>query len=499
MYVSISAVSPEKYVWYTFEGKRPVTFNDHHRTHDLKLEKGDRFGIRTYGSQIKLVELSDLRVIFTLGQHEADALIRQAKGFSGRFRGVKLQPGDGGAGREFRPEAAATEQQKLFPSLPMPPKTQDVLRLYHYFNKLHFRGECPDKVTIQFSESLRKSGEAMYRGNGGRHTFKLRIAKRALTDVERVINVVLHEMIHLRHMKMAYVELDSNYIGAAHGPFFVEDMNRLNKLGYRIEIREDDVREAELARPEYVLVIETTSEWVIVVHFEKPFRKRVPALIEDVLSRSSSFMDLRRYVYGTTRNSYVYNGNRLTKQKTLPTPRRLLGIKDPKISRRILDTVKVIEESTLERKIGDVRSSVLRAVDKSLPKISETWTTYLIWVLGISNVVGQRIYYSHDQLEEDARKILTQDEYSHARYTWESIDDRHILDSPVFKDYEKKMLLHDIDGDDAAKMLADAYASRFAGRVDPERYAALCVKRFGEIITVPDDEIKKSVLEHIRR
>jgi hypothetical protein len=95
---SISASkNPLDYSWYSYTNDRVKKYTKHHKSVDLELEKGEKFGIR-YSSrtkQVYLVESTSLGTEFKLSEREALSLIKVAKPFRGQIEGIRVSKGTG--------------------------------------------------------------------------------------------------------------------------------------------------------------------------------------------------------------------------------------------------------------------------------------------------------------------------------------------------------------------------------------------------------------------
>lgn len=512
MFISIAAVALDKYEWFKYEGRRTVVLEKHNKHHDLELETNDRFGIRKYGSKFKLIDITDPATVFTLTEKEVDAIVKKSKGYKATVKGVKLKPGVGGRDTDRRPASRTkrvhrlegdtpTRDPKYFPNFPMPPKKSDIMRLYTYFNKVLFDNDCPPVISILFSEAIKFSGQAQAKWKGDDIKFTLKISKRALTDRIRVLDILLHEMIHLKHYQKYLVEGDRKYAKAGHGPLFVQDMERLNRFGYTIRLVEDSVKEAILSEPEYVLALEMQDSTLLCLHSQKPFKGKIDILLEDI--RQQVVARPLRYVYGKSENSYVFLTNRLTAKNSLKGNRRLRNLRlSSKEAQAILNTIDVQSEETLVSKAGDVRSSVEAGIDRAVGYIDHPLNTYAVAVLSSSGLWprGQRVPLS----KNDILTLLTSDEYALMLDRWHSAEDRHFIKGTVFKETRKVMLKHRLDGEAALEYIADIFnefsksTGPYFGRVDAARFVGISIAAVGDIITLPEPEIRDGILRNIK-
>lgn len=94
---SLSATSkkrdPQKYKWYTL-AKGKAKFDSAHKTFELELNKGEKFGLKFYRGSYFLLDASDLYVQFKLSVEEGKKLIAASKPFSGKVGGKKVEGGE---------------------------------------------------------------------------------------------------------------------------------------------------------------------------------------------------------------------------------------------------------------------------------------------------------------------------------------------------------------------------------------------------------------------
>lgn len=521
MFVSIAAVALGKYEWFRFHGKRTTKVKAYHRSLELALEPKDKFGIRKYGTKYKMVDLSDPKSVFTLEEEEAKRILRRSKGFRGTYKGIRLAAGKGGLDSAYKAKAPKSKPSakprvtrrvhtpegdepvrdpKYFPDLPMPPKKADVQRLYNYFNKLHFNGECPTKLRILFSEALKFSGQAQTRSKDGHIQFTLKLSKNAITDRIRIINVVLHEMIHLLHHKRAYVDGDLSYVDAGHGPLFTQEMHRLNKFGYNIDVREKDIKEVELADPVYALLIRLQDGKTIILHHKNGFQKKIPEILDAIRAKVVASITPVHYTYGKTSSSYSYLGMKLTSKQTLQKGRRIRVFdRDKGVAQSVLRQMDVISEESLKRELGDVRGSVESSVSASVGYLAERFSVYMAVVL---QQAGLHTGLNLRRIMDAAHTILTQDEYAFIEKSWLDAEDRHLLQTDEFKHLRKDFLKHGFDGVQAIRILIGFYdkqvqTGEYENRVSLDRFADLAVEAIGDIITIPDGELRSRIVNKV--
>ena len=527
MFISISAAALSKYKWFTYQGKRAVSFKNHHKTHELVLQPKDRFGVRTYAGKLRVVDIADPSTVFVLSEKEVRRIVGRSKGYSGRVKGEKLVAGEGGLDspaktgskggktprakqdkaprktRVYRPDGEYTDYDpKYFPEIKMPPDKKEILRLYHYFNKLHFNRELPDNLTVKLSPAHRFSGQAMYTRKNGPPEYIMRIGKKALTDIPRIIDVVLHEMIHILHYKRAYGDNNAAYLNASHGPLFVEEMHRLNKFGYRINLTEDKLQEAKLPQSQYVMMVETSRNGYLIIHGDKDFKSKIPALLDTLRGRVSHNVTMLKVMYGKTKSSYVFLGSKLTNRFAIPkSPRLQLFPGNTDAVKGILKDLDVKLEETLKRDLVGVRPKVESAVDQVISVIQQPLGTYYKYVMTAAGFL-KRDWIPGNQWREAAESMFSAEERDFIEDTWKRAEDRHFINSNLFAGFKKGILKDGLDGESAAEYLAWKYLRYFDGkdeRVDSTRFINIAVEALGDIITVPDSDFISMLREELHK
>jgi len=502
MFTSLAAVSIDKYQWYQYQGKKTLSFENHNPKYDLDLAPKMKYGIRTYAGKLKLAVLADPSIVFTMTEAEVKKIIRLSTGYSGRVKGVSLKAGIGGKDvktgeRVHNPDAGLPE--KFFPSIPMPPKKQDIARLYNYFNKLHFKNECPTQVRFLLSEASKFSGQAMLKMKGGQLNYTLKLAKHALTDIPRVCEVVLHEMIHLLHYKRFYEDGNALYNQAGHGPLFLEDMHRLNKHGYKIDTKEYDLTEATLASPEPTMLLELEGDKYLVLHSSKDFKKNIPDLLEELRYRIDVKMSFISYKYGTTTSSYAFEGLKLTARNAISKNRRLLLFPKRHVE-SLVKNMTIKDEGDLTPVRGDIRPEIKGAIDAATVIIDQNLNRFMHGILSFARISGHADGNAMLRALDIARDKLSQAEYQAAEKKWASIEDRHLLKSDHFKMLRKEMLLRKLDGEEAIQWLSKGYdKNAYEGRIEYQRYVDLCLEAFGDIIVMTDKAIEKGLIEALHK
>lgn len=373
-----------------------------------------------------------------------------------------------------------THNSKLYPSVALPCTNADISRLYTFFNKKVFDNECPPlkDVDIKSIRSNARSAFAdampVFKAEGWR--FRLRFSVKSMTTVEFFCNVVIHEMIHLLHQKRAYTDGDVTYRGASHGPLFVADMKRINALGYNVlmTVDTDNDLKGDLQQELNVVVI-------------GGFEAEIAFYSHDVINVKSVLDQVRTIGFSP---SYYYQGistdSKIPSKAMKLTDKGLIGVT---FKRLVHFTQGAFSEWVNQH--GDTvyldATPYMQAALHHLAKdLDWPWEDYKFRAVRLSRLPVELV--NHD----DDDKI----KYFYA--AWSGITDAGIKRSQSFKNLYNDILQHDMDNDAIVDDLVLIYSSRFKGRVEPERYADLCVAKF-DIVTISGSQFKKALLVRLKR
>lgn len=128
-----------------------------------------------------------------------------------------------------------------WPSFPLPFKRADFRKLYNHFNRTIFDDELPEDIQLVRSKALTSAGRASLKIDPSTGTkYKIILGQSVMSSEEHIVNVLLHEMIHIL-MYVRYVRTnDTKWRNADHGPLFVREMDRINAKGFNVPLIEDD-------------------------------------------------------------------------------------------------------------------------------------------------------------------------------------------------------------------------------------------------------------------
>lgn len=368
-----------------------------------------------------------------------------------------------------------THNSKLYPSIALPCTSNDVARLYTFYNKKLFNNECPpvNQVRItSISGTARKAyADATTKRVGDKITYRLRFSDKSMTTVEFFCNTVIHEMIHILHHKRFFADKMWEYEAANHGPLFIADMERINALGYRIlkTVDTDNDVVGTLQEHKHVLVVSALD-------LEAAFYSNIPIDVNTILSklRSSGFSPTSYYV-GTSDDAKISTlATKLTAKNTFIGHVAKLPYKRPGFFKTFVTHGDVVQLS--------VPQTVQQAVYNHRKYLYWRWKDYLYSVENHGKV--SFVLHPGDPI------------YDYIRTTWMSITDTDIKRSVVFKEFYDEILKLDLTDDEIVKQLAYIHSQNFAERVEAERYADVCVSKF-DITTISGKELKKRLLDTI--
>jgi len=104
-----AAKDPTKYLWFKLD-KAKAKFNMHHKSHDLELERGGKFGLKQFKDKYFLLPGADLTMQFTLSEAEAKKLVKSSTQFRGQVAKKKVTSG---SWEELQPKAKKVKEPKV--------------------------------------------------------------------------------------------------------------------------------------------------------------------------------------------------------------------------------------------------------------------------------------------------------------------------------------------------------------------------------------------------
>lgn len=361
---------------------------------------------------------------------------------------------------------------KLYPNIALPCTSKDVARLYTFYNKKLFNNECPPLKDVQITSvrgNRRQYADATPMSKGSGVSFRLRFSDKSMTNVEFFCNVVIHEMIHILHQKRYYLDNNEDYYRASHGPRFLEDMKRVNSLGYKVTVTADIDNDVvgKLQHAKHAMVVSA-------LNMELAFYSNETIDSAKLLSklRSGGFSPTRYYVGTSEDAKFPSYAVKLTSKGTFIGTVRSLPTQEIGFFKSF---VKVEKETALE-----VPKAAQAAIYAARKCIYYRWTDYYSLVTRTAGINEASLH------EGDAT-------YDYIRETWLSITDQDIKKSVPLKELYDEIVPQDMPDERVIRVLSYAYDMYFKERCTKERYADLCVSKF-DIVTLSGKEFKKQLL-----
>lgn len=111
---STSSAKPnvKEYEWFTYMGKRVFKILDGHRSYDLEMPTGKRYGLKKARKNIYLLCEDDTTIVFKLSEVGAQRLIKASKGYTGKIGRTNVV---GGRGMLDKPESKPVTTQTAEP------------------------------------------------------------------------------------------------------------------------------------------------------------------------------------------------------------------------------------------------------------------------------------------------------------------------------------------------------------------------------------------------
>jgi SprT-like family. len=228
-----TALAANGFVRYTYNGKATIVLDKHHKTYEVDFETGEEFQVKVVGNEATIIHSGTpkLRFVANITDKKYTKLMRNS------------------TAEEF-----VFVPHPKYPCYPFIPNLtfEMVEQVYAYFNDLYFNNKCPKRILFKKTTSSKMLGLAQYNSSvNGRPLYRMSVNVKSIgKDTILFCDTLLHEMVHLYWYNRGHDEGNNSYIKASHGPLFVQEMKRLNKLGFNIspilDWEERDVTDTEL-------------------------------------------------------------------------------------------------------------------------------------------------------------------------------------------------------------------------------------------------------------
>jgi hypothetical protein len=496
MYTSFSAASDpfKSYEWFIYQGARKKTFNNHNKDYDYDLKKGYVFGLKKTPRKIYLIDFDAPTVKFAISEKEMATIVKSSIG-STAHKGKNLNKGTGG-----KDKPVSNYDTSLFPEgFSIPPSKEDLRKIYNFYNKKLFNNELPKDIVFRKNTTAKKYiAQARARWRNNKYVFIMDYTPSGFSrDVPYMCNTIIHEMIHILHFKRLCLDKDVNYRNSSHGPLFVKEMEKFNRLGYTVILKGDfkhTITEVDFHVAGFQTGLsddgKSGGHWVFFYH-EQPFKKNMKTILEHVRGRSAG-TEFTRMIYGVSNSSHTLMSYRLD-SSLLPKKHgriRLTSGTHPTV-REMFDHTKLELDESIKRSFeGDVSAYVVSVTDRMVNhKYTSLFGFLRTAVETLGHTVPRTALYDKKSMVAFVQVVVSKDSYNYMYDAWYNVKDSDILRSPLFKDVSKVLLRNDLDGLEAVKKLRGLYEMDFEERMDVVRYGKLCLKGVGDIITITDKEL----------
>ncbi len=287
-------------VEYEYTGKATIAFDDHHDDYEVDFITGDKFTVQIKKNEAHVVheDAPDVTFVAAFTDKKYVRLMKYAKATSFAF-----------------------VPHPKHPSYPVIHNvSMDIVpMLYKYFNKTLFNNGCPERVIFKATTSVRKTaGLAEYASRDAvKKSYRLSLRMdRIKHDPFLLVDVLIHEMIHLYNFKRYAETGDRSLVADAHGPAFQDHVNRINKLGFHINTYLDWETRTTLgtAKDYYVIAahVEGSSLKGLFWSLIKPTARELDNLLDEVRAQDPAER-IKMVVYTTGDPSFRTRGLELTK------------------------------------------------------------------------------------------------------------------------------------------------------------------------------------------
>lgn len=453
MLVSVSTAKVERYEWFTYYG-RPKVFESHNRKYDLALEPRDKFGVRKFGAKYKVLEASDTKIIFTLSQREVDSLIKKSKGFSGKVDGKKVTRGIGGLEptrkrKTSKPKSTKIarrfvhpvdqQEEDIYPHVDIPVTKSELTRLFHLLNKKYFDNMLNPRTKLVVMNAYRVTGRAFTEWIDDRIIRQaIRINKSALTNRKRLVNVLLHEMVHLKHKILSVEhgldEYDETDIRNGHGPKFVAEVRKLNSYGFEVSEYTEDTPEDILDIDLYTLIV-YNNDICRGVYSHSPFKEHVDDILEEYGTKLGRGM-FTDYAYGKSRDPIVTKFPSLTSKFRLSNKRKnFVSLVMSKHIHRVISGLKNIKRGKLvvDHDTAEVNQEIVALLPHSEKIRVHEFTYFAYTIMGNVNIPEYKEAASHPVVRQHALDVLTEADRKYMYQFWKDTPDNLFMKNKHFE------------------------------------------------------------------
>lgn len=379
--------------------------------------------------------------------------------------------------------------------IPVDKKTLNVL--YKEINKKYFNNILPI-VDVKFAPLAKNyygKAHCTFTPENKIEKMLITISSKIVNDANRIINTLAHEMIHIWQFTMNEKTKSKTYTSATwaeimssndkhtwgHNKYFMDEMSRLNKLGFNIDVVGDSPNGIELSEKVYCLLInENIFLWT-----PKDPSKNLESIFESVSDRTGE--DVYTYTLFSTLESNVTLTTRITKDWKLPANVLNIKYKREWILSILKDaSVIIIKTENIEKEISSDSKGVQDEIKKLLPQIAkwkgEDFQSYFknCWINAfpeLRTVIGRELYSEGRKFRGiSVPNKLSDDDVDYIYKDWLNIKDTEIKKSKVFSYFFtdlKYMVMKKKTDLNAINKVINEFENTFKDRISFEKYKSI--------------------------
>lgn len=369
--------------------------------------------------------------------------------------------------------------------------------LYKEINKKYFKNTLPI-VDVKFAPLAKNyygKAHCTISPENEIERMLITISSKIVNDANGIINTLAHEMIHIWQFIMNEKTKSKTYTSATlseimssndkhkwgHNKYFMEEMNRLNSLGFNVVVEGDSPNGIELSEKVFCLLINNN----IFLWTPKDPSKNLESIFESVSERTGEF--IHNYTLFSTLESNVTLTTRITKDWKLPA--NVLNIKysEKWISSVLRDTdISIIKTENFEKEKSYDSKEVQEEIRKMLPQIAkwkgEDFASYFknCWINAfpeLRTVLGRELYSKGKKFKDiPVPNKLSDADVNYIYKDWLNIKDPEIKKSKVFSYFFtdlKFMIMKKSTDLNAVNKVINEFENTFKDRISFEKFKSI--------------------------
>ena len=254
----------------------------------------------------------------------------------------------------------------VYPEFSLPADEKTLKMLFSIFNRLYFASKLP-RPKFAFTDADKHSGITKVKSEGTKiSNYRLYINKKIRNNRKAVVDVFLHELIHVWQYMMVNNTGKTEYVDPkriskikGHGTYFWQQANILNGKGFDIKTDSDAI---DLEIPlTYCIAAVTKSNQIAILTSTENFHKK-PDVVVNSLVNFAGQGTFNAYTLFTTTDTLSIGIPKLTKAGKLP-----------KNARHIYILPKVVDEllASKKTKITHAAKEITPSTDSALTDIPQ--------------------------------------------------------------------------------------------------------------------------------